>query len=301
MPTGKVLPMDELLPVVLMKHAVDQRYEPQETPLVNVRTLKTDALLQDWRERFRDTPMWTKRKPTAKLEEVQDVADDDSLSQDEEMRDARVLLEAAKRNGDLDEESEDEDDEDEPMDLDPEALKMAIQQNLAAAGVNVNGMDEETLMRFAMKMFTGEGEAGDVVGEFADQLLSGRNGDTAEDIEEEDAQTEDEEHGFAGWVQKQAEEKASKKEREKRDLPTPTDSQGKPSASPPEKRPEKDVTATESSKLSDRLRGTKRKADSAAHLDEPKRSARRFDAPTVATKARSVSGRTTATHKGRKG
>lgn len=297
--TGRVRPMDELSPVLKMKDAVVQRYEAQHTRLVDVRTLTSHALLGDWRERFQNTAMWAKKKPTVKLEEVHDAPDDDGSLQDEELGEARALLQAAQRDGEADEEWEDEEEdagegaEDDrgAMDLDPAALKMAIQQNLAAAGVNVKGMDEDTLMRFAMKMFAGGGDADDVVGEFAEQLLGGK---PTEEAEEDADQTEEEkENGFAGWVRNQAEEKATKKQ-DTHDLPTPADSQGKPSASPPDKRPAENGSV---------LRGTKRKADSAVGLTgEPKRAAtRRFDAPTAASKARSVSGAAPATRKGRKG
>jgi hypothetical protein len=292
--------MDELSPVVMMKDAVTQRYEPQEIRLVDVRSLKSNALLKDWRERFHNAPMWAKKKPTVELEEVQDAPDDNGLSEDEDLGDTHALLEAAQKHGDADEEWEDENEEGEAMDLDPEALKMAIRQNLAAAGVNIKGMDEDTLMRFAMKMFAGEGEADEVVGEFAQQLLGGGKGDGVEEEEEEDEKTEDEENGFAGWVQKQAAEKASNKEQKNRDLPTPADSQGRPSASPPDKCLEKEMTDAESSAGPQAQRGVKRKADSAIHFKEPKRAARRFDAPTAASKARSISGAAPA-RRGRKG
>jgi hypothetical protein len=300
-PTGRAQPIDELATVVMIKHAADQRNEPQDMRVVDIRPLKTQALLKDWRQKFQNTPMWPKKKPAIELEEVQDAPDDDDLDQDEEMGDMRTLIEAATKNvaelGEEEWEDEDEEDEaDEPMDLDPEALKMAIKQNLAAAGVNVKGMDEETLMRFAMKMFAGEGEGDDLVGEMADQLLGGQRGD-ATDNETED--TENEESGFAGWVQKQAEEKAAKKEQVRGELPTPADSEGKPSASPPENRTGKGIAAARDG---EEQRGTKRKADDGAvHVSEAKRAARRFDAPTAASKARAISSAGPASRKGRKG
>jgi hypothetical protein len=306
-PTGRVVAMNELPLVIKMKRAVDQRYEPQEIKVVDTLPLKASSLFGDWREKFANTPMWAHKKPAATLEEVEDAPDDDGSgsSGTEVVDDARALLQAGT-SGDLEEDGwedeEDEEDEEEggdgPMDLDPEALKMAIQQNLASAGINTKGLDEQTLMSFAMKMFAGGGEGGDdLIGELTDQLLGGRKvQDDEDENEEEDAVTEDEEAGFAGWVQKQAKEKAAKKD--SAELPTPADSYGKPSASPPDKR-EKAKTA-DAEAGAEIQRGRKRKADGPAEAEKPKRPARRFDAPTAASKARSAVP-APATRRGRKG
>jgi hypothetical protein len=301
--------MAELPTVVMMKDAVDQKGEAQDLKVVDTKLLKSSALFKDWKEKFRHTPMFAVQKPGVQLEQVEDVPDDDEGF--EEMDDAQAG----------DEEWEDEEDEEEgegePMDLDPEALKHAIAQNLKAAGISTKGMDEQTIMAMAMKMFSGGEGADDLIGELADQLLGGKKGDSAH--EEEDEATEDEEAGFAGWVQKQAEQKAAKKTQE-HDLPTPTDSLGKPSASPPDKRAkqkkgieiEADVeveanVGAENDLVVEKRQGTKRKAESVTELEVGtfKKAARRFDAPTAASKARAASGSApvpaTAKRKGRKG
>ena len=135
-PTGKAMSMDELPSVVVMKHAIEQRYEAQDVKTVDVRPLVPMAVLGDWREKFRDVPMFATRKPVAELEEVHDAPDDDGAVVDGE----------GMHEGDEGWEDEDEEEEGGPMDLDPEALKLAIQQNLKAAGINVKGMDEAAIM-----------------------------------------------------------------------------------------------------------------------------------------------------------
>ena len=161
---------------------------------------------------------------------------------------------------------------------------MAIRQNLAAAGVDVGDMDEETLMRFALKMFADEGEADDIAGEFADQLL-GKGGEESD----EDRNEDDNEGAFSQWVAQQAEEKASKRQPGK-DLPTPADSEGKPSATPPNKRPPIPASMVGATSVNNTSpvhdRGRKRKADDPVEENIAKRPVRRFDAPTAASKAR---------------
>ena len=330
-PTGKARSMDELPSVVLMKKAVEQRYEAQEIPTVDVKPLVPVGLLGDWREKFKNAPMWTGKTGGVTLEEVHDAPDDDGGSEDT----GEEIVDEDAEEGWEDEDEDGDGEEGGGMDLqlDPEALKMAIQQNLQAAGINVKGMDEQTIMAMAMKMFAGgseEGAGDDMIGEMAEQLLGGCGAGDAHDDDESAAATEDEETGFAGWVHKQAQAKATAKDKREHehehDLPTPTDSTGKPSASPPEKvkpagkseRQEMDVeveaeaeAGAEQDIALEKTRGTKRKADSAAVEDKGAKrtaNARRFDAPTAASKARSVSSTTkvpvaavSGKKKGRKG
>lgn len=239
---------------------------------IDAKALKPYALLPDWSTKLKDAQVFSK-KGTVKLAEVPDIIEDeeDMFAEGED-----------GGSGWEDEEEEGQEGEEEEGDigtmlggLDPEALKMALRQNLASIGVDVNGMDEESLLRFASKMLSGEAEADDIAGELTDELLKGG--------EEEDE--EEEENAFASWATELAEARASTRgENEKM---TPPKSSGAPSASPPDKKASEARLPTPLQ--DDGIRGTKRKSESAAdEHSTAKRPARRFETPTASSKARVV-------------
>jgi len=164
------------------------------------------SLLPDWRERYKDKLGFPNVVAATSLEEVVDGEDADAA---DELYDGMdyVPPPRANVNGkrplpiDMDEEAvmreEDLDDakeqEMEIPDIDLDALKMALKQRLAAAGLKVNGLDEQALLQFAQRMLTaGDDDADDIVGELADDLL-GRD------------EEEEEEEGLVNWVSKQVE------------------------------------------------------------------------------------------------
>ncbi|KIW00570.1 uncharacterized protein PV09_07924 [Verruconis gallopava] len=339
--TGRVQPLDELAPVVMIKRAVEQRYEPQEMRVVDTKPLPSEALFKDWRETFQNTPMWTSKRPAVELEEVHDAPDDDEEDSeegddDDNIEEARALLECARRTGEHESDEsawddEDEDDEDDVkdqnglMELDPDALKMAIKKNLAAAGINTNGIDEQTLTGMAMKLFAGAGGRGetneDILDVFTDQILGGggKKGQADSGVEQlrekEEAEEGEGENGFVGWVQRQAKEKAAQREQTQEkhgdapDLPTPESSYGKPSTSPPEKvgPTEESADAAQRVVQTRETRGTKRKADGTGPAPEARTATRRrFDAPTASSRAKATatatsSGADAAARRSRKG
>jgi hypothetical protein len=283
-----------LPPIMLLKDRVNSHTGPVPGRLVDPKTLKPYALLPDWIVRFRNTPAFPQKKTTAQLAEVQDIVEDD-------------LDEIADGGSEwMDEDDEEPGAEGAMLDgLDPEALKMALSQNLAALGIDIKGMDTETLLSFASKMISGEAEADDIAGELAEELL--KQGEAEEDEDEEaDAETGAPTYAFSSWVAREAEARASA--REKQGNLTPPKSSGKPSASPPEKTATTNRPPTPAEKglsadgASEETRGLKRKADRAVDEDQnTKRPARSFDAPTAASKARSSAPPTKPWKKGRKG
>jgi hypothetical protein len=297
-PAPKNNGFDELPPVMLVKGWATQKISDAThvaaSPPVNARKLKPWSLLKNWREKLNDVPLFPSRTKTAELEEVVD-ADEDEDVQALDMTGPSQLPEKS------------EEDIDTALGgLDPEALKMALRQNLAAAGIDVNGLDEETLVSFAMRMFAGEEEGDDVAGELVDQLI-GQEEDQA-DEEGEEIQGD----GFSKWVVQQAETQASKRGAKSVQTP-PGDTQAsssqldttpkarrpptpKSSSSTENKSPDEKPTATSET------RGSKRKAEAPIEATKSKRPARGFDAPTTASKARTMaSGSSKPTRKGRKG
>jgi len=165
------------------------------------------SLLPDWRERYKDKLGFPNVAAATSLEEVVDGEDADAT---DELYDGLDYVPPPRtnRNGkrplpaDMDEgavmrEEDSDDGKEEEMgipEIDPDALKMALKQRLAAAGLKVNGLDEQALLQFAQRMLAvgDSGDADDIVGELADDLL---------DRDEED----EEEEGLVNWVSKQVE------------------------------------------------------------------------------------------------
>lgn len=164
------------------------------------------SLLPDWRERYKDKLGFPNVAAVTSLEEVVDGGDPDAA---DELYDGMDYVPPPRANGngkrslpiDMDEEvimreedlGDDEEQEIGIPDIDPDALKMALKQRLSAAGLKVNGMDEQALLQFAQRLLAADGDdADDIVGELADDLL-GRD------------EENEEEEGFVNWVSTQVE------------------------------------------------------------------------------------------------
>lgn len=144
---------------------------------------KAISLIPDWRDRYKGVTGFPKGGRSLKLEEVVD-DDEDPFSTGAKGKGIH-LSEGLVEDEDLARE------ELETLHIDPEALKRALKEQLSAAGLKVNGVDEQTLLQLAERMFAGgEDDGEDIVGELANDLL-GR---------EED---ENEGGGLASWVSKQ--------------------------------------------------------------------------------------------------
>lgn len=259
---------------------------------IDTKVLKPYALLPDWSVKLKDSHVFSK-KSNVKLAEVPDLIEDED----------EMLVEGDDGGSGWEDEEEEEgpDVDEEEGDigamlggLDPEALKMALRQNLANIGTNVNGMDEESLLRFASKMLSGEAEADDVAGELADELLK--------EGEEEDEDGEEDAEGaptFVSWATELAKTRAITRG-EKGNM-TPPKSTGAPSASPPDKKASgaQPLAPTDGPLQDGVVRGTKRKPEEEADGNSmskrpaplppaPLLPVRRFGAPTAASKARVV-------------
>lgn len=274
----------DLPAILLLKDRVNSHTGPTPGPLFDTKTLQPYALLPDWNVKLKNAPVFS-NTITVKLAEIPDnIEDEEDLLDEGEDGGSEWLDEDEVEN-----EGEEEEDGLGAMlgGLDPEALKMALRQNLASIGIDVNGMNEEALLGFASKMLSGEAEADDIAGELADELL--KEGEDDEDEEEESTDAVAPKNALASWATKQAEARAST--RSGKDNVTPPKSSGVPLASPSDKKVNgiRPPTPIANSLQKEDMRGTKRKADSAAEEDSmAKRPARRFDAPTAASKARVV-------------
>lgn len=271
----------DLPAILLLKDRVNSHTGPIPGPFLDTKASKPYALLPDWSVKLKNAPFFAQRS-AVELAAVPDIIDDEEA----------LLIEGEDGASEwLDEDEEENEEEEEVVDdISPEALKMALRQNLANIGIDINGMDEESLFRLASKLLSGEAEADDIAGELADELLK------EDENEEDEAESSDRrvpKNAFASWATKQAEARAST--HGEQGGWTPPKSSGKPSASPPDKdangirlpTPAESVLSEDSK--DDGTRGTKRKADSAAEVDiSSKRPARRLDAPTAASKARVV-------------
>lgn len=181
------------------------------------------SLLPDWRERYKDRLGFPNVAVATTLEEVVDSEDADTT---DELYDGMDYVPPPRGNGngkrplpmDTEEAAIREEDlgdneyqEVGIPDVDPDALRMALKQQLEVSGLKVNGLDEQALLQIAQRMLAAGGdEADDIVGELADDLL-GRD--------EEDEQ----EGGLVNWVSKQVETTQNDKPS---DVPTESENSG---------------------------------------------------------------------------
>ncbi|KAF2430832.1 hypothetical protein EJ08DRAFT_733848 [Tothia fuscella] len=145
--------------------------------------VKPWALLGDWREKLENAPIFAKRDLNVKLADVVDEPE----YEDDEDGDVLDMEEGEPTVG-----GDGEDDMGPLGEIDPEVLKMALRQQMAAQGLT--GVDEDMLMAFASRMLAGEGEADDIAGELADNLL---------EQEEENEEDEAEGGALSQWVSQQ--------------------------------------------------------------------------------------------------
>lgn len=241
---------------------------------------ETYAVLQDWRQRVKDTPRWAKGSPPPSPT-VQ------AAREQKHIAEVIGTSEPASPPSELD--AEDEGLQEDEMDIDPGALMAALQSRLAEAGGPLSSMDPQQLLDFAMRMATSKDAGDDIAGEMAEAMLN-----QGEEDEEEDPETE---ANLLSWVAQQrnhgTESSASALE------PTTTSDVERPPTPPEEKtsmtttnravKAGQNVTTGRSQTAS----SLKRKAGNeheheASTKPTKKRATRTFDAPTAASQARTA-------------
>jgi hypothetical protein len=245
---------------------------------------KTYTVLQDWRQKLKDTPRWAKASPP-QSPTLQAASDQKHI--------AGAISTAAPASPPSEFDAEDEGAQGDEMDIDPGALMAALQSRLAEAGGPLSGMDPQQLLDFAMRMATGKDAGDDIAGEMADAMLNQGEEDDGEDPEAE--------ANLLSWVAQQrnhgTEPPASAPE------PTATDDVEPPPTPPEEKvsTPTTNKTAKASQTITESRSQTntslKRKAgddneSEASTKPTKKRATRTFDAPTAASQARTASSKT---------
>jgi hypothetical protein len=299
-------------PAVLLVHGrVDETQRLPASP-GHLQALRPWALLKDWRERGLGTapPFPTRYAPT-RLAQVVDIVEDEDEDEDgvgdgEGYGPDSELVGDAKEGDELSQLLG-------AGGLDPEVLKMVLREKLSAAGLK--DLDEASLMRFAARMFAGDGEADDIAGELAEELLEQEDeNDGGEITEWVSQQVQSSKRGAVEDPLSPVEEPpkllpfastpagrrpptpASTATSSSADVPLPEANTSSPrgqkrkadlSAEAPSQTKTKRSLAPSSSVST--VQGKKRKADPDDEPPQPKRPARSFDAPTAASKSRSVS------------
>ncbi|KAK7551469.1 hypothetical protein BKA81DRAFT_402685 [Phyllosticta paracitricarpa] len=180
--------------------------------------------------------------------------------------------------------------------LDPQALMRALQENLSAAGAAPAGLDQNSLLNYALRMLNGDEEADDIAGEMADEMF--------------EADDDSEGHEVAEWVEKQkasttknghdteaaneADHAASQSKQE--DLrPTASSAQGEPQHPPSDPQNTKTAASSVGTAVTAGPSGAsrKRKADepepdaAAPPPTKAKRAMHAYEATTASSRARS--------------
>ncbi|GME64503.1 hypothetical protein GTA08_BOTSDO12277 [Neofusicoccum parvum] len=281
------------LPTVLWQSREERVKQDFEGPrALSEEPKESFALLRDWRTRFGPAAREAKGKKAAvEVEETTDVSGDASkLAKAEEMDEETASAEA---DGDGLESLI------AGSGLDPQALMRALQENLEASGAAQAGLDQSTLLKYALKMLSGEDEADDIAGELADEMF--------DQAEEEDPEGKD----IAEWATKQrthpengekkqsgvGDDEASESEpKSKATLPPtpPTTNPAQDESSGPKKGKKKDTEEPPATSAAG-TRSRKRKASEPAPDDEPpprpKRATRSYAAPTATSKAKTAGGK----------
>ena len=272
--TSPILLQDDIPPVLWVSQKDRGGVKRAKAPA----KVQPASVLANWRERFADRSGFPSRTRPIKLVEVPDAGYDGECEDDDPRAEDLYAPPAtskppppAAKSDQID--STQDGDPGGPT-LDPNALKAALRQHLAAAGIPTSAIDESTLLSFATRMFSQGSEGGDdILSELTTELL----GHEDEDNEEEAAA---EAGGFAGWIASQVESKTQQQQQMK--TPKPSELNGAGPA----------AVADES--LSAPRSPTKRKVDDAADevlkgdMPVPKRAARSFGAPTQASRARAT-------------
>ncbi|EAT82818.1 hypothetical protein HBH56_001740 [Parastagonospora nodorum] len=254
-----------------------------QKPRVLTQPTETFALFGDWRERFGDTSPWDRPSQPAKspaplgdgvseaaLSATSEPLDEDALAEDEDME------------------------EDGDMEIGQEALMAALQNQLAAAGGPLSGMDPQQLLQFALRMAAGKDAGDDIAGEMADAMLGGEG--------EEDDEAKEEQ--LLSWVAQQrnankdaaaTEPESPEASRDSNRPPTPPLSQANRSVKDADTKEEeggarsKTWTAQETKPVA----SNKRKAEdeeeaSGSSRTTKRRVTRSFNAPTAASRAKAA-------------
>ncbi|KAI9694378.1 MAG: hypothetical protein M1820_008978 [Bogoriella megaspora] len=128
---------------------------------------KPFSLLKDWRQKVgRSDESFGKSKAVKELQAPKLIYDDE----DADVEDEETYEGFQDRNGTH------ESDEEMNQEALREGLKAALSQKLAASGTG-DGMDQSTLLQFAMRMLSGEGDSDDIAGELATNLLGRATGE----------------------------------------------------------------------------------------------------------------------------
>lgn len=245
---------------------------------------ETYTVLQDWRQKLKNTPKWAKGSPP-QSPTVQAVMEQKLIAA------AIDIKEPASSPSEID--AEDDGPQEDELDIDPNALMAALQSRLAEAGGPLSGMDSQQLLDFAMRMATGKDAGDDIAGEMADAMLN-----QGEEDDEEDPEAE---ASLLRWVAQQrshaTEPSASAPK------PTAADDLERP-PTPPEETASaftmnrtvkaiQTVTKTRSqSNTSLKRKADKENENEASTKPTKKRATTTFDAPTAASQARTASSKT---------
>lgn len=246
---------------------------------------RTYTVLQDWRNKLKETPQWARGSPPHSP----------TMRAAREQKHIEVIASPEKPTSPPSEaDEEDEDAHEDEMDIDPGALMAALQSRLAEAGGPLSGMDPQQLLDFAMRMATGKDAGDDIAGEMADAMLN-----QGEDDDEEDPEAE---ANLLSWV---AQQRNSGNEPSANASGSVTANDTERPPTPPRKKANAQVSQkggkasqTASKSHIPTTTSSKRKADDDGEVEAStkpikKRVTRTFDAPTAASQARTASSKTT--------
>ncbi|KAL1646606.1 hypothetical protein SLS58_003192 [Diplodia intermedia] len=287
------------VPPVMWQSSKDRIKQQFEGPRALTEEPQSFSLLGDWRTRF---------GPDGKQSKGNEAGVDGAApSAADEILKAVEMASAAPEEEDWEDEGESAQEDGDGLGsliadsgLDPQALMRALEENLAATGAAPAGLDQSTLLKYALRMLSGEGEADDIAGELAEDLF--------EQAEEEDPEGKN----IAEWAAKQKDRPENGDEEESSaSLGGAPEAVRKSKAALPPTPPTNEASGTEGkgkkkavevpapTSVASGLRSRKRKAAEAGPDDEPpprpKRATRSYAAPTASSKSK------TADSKGAKG
>lgn len=243
---------------------------------------QTYTVLQDWRNKLKDTPQWARRSPPRSP---------DAQPAGEQKGKTKVSVTAETTSPPSELDAEEEGVHEDEMDIDPGALMAALQSRLAEAGGPLSGMDPQQLLDFAMRMATGKDEGDDIAGEMADAMFD--QGEEGEEDPEAEA-------NLLSWVaqQRNSGTEPSTCAPSSTTITSSNDKQSSAAA--------REGASTRASSRTVKASGSassnhpqpasshKRKASDNDEIEMPakptkKRATRTFDAPTAASQARTAS------------
>ncbi|KAF2660325.1 hypothetical protein K491DRAFT_621281 [Lophiostoma macrostomum CBS 122681] len=242
-------------------------------PKMLVDDVKPFAFLKDWRTKLADTPSWAlgKSRTATPSSTAAELGNGESMP-------APLLADVESLDGD----------EGAPA-IDQDVILAALRNKLGGVGGPLAGMDEQTLLQFAMRMLNGEDDGDDIAGEMADNILGQGEGD--DDDEEGDGDGEASAEHLA-WLARMRGGEASTSGTPKSPLAKTNGGPPTPPSSEPNHRVRiadgKDVDALNNSTAT--IPSRKRKADGARTESDsaaPKKQ-RSFNAPTASSQAKAV-------------